>query len=313
MSPAKPAIVGAFVLGGLALGVIAVLLFAGTRLFTHEVHVVTYFQGSVAGLEVGAPVTFRGARVGSVTRIAVVINMKNVSGLIPVYLELDPSDVTIGPRTLGGEKADFKRLRAAGLVAQLDMQSLVTGQLRVDLDFRPGVHSTLAGGNVDGNEIPSSPSSLQTLESEIAGMPLKEIADNANRAFGSIQRITAEVEPRVGPLVDSLRQASDSAHATMDAAHMAVGHIDTVAVEGGRQLTVNGDQLQRVLVSADRAARDADSLVVSLNAMTAPNSRMRDDLQSAIRDLAASASSLRSFSHEIERDPSDLIRRGKPP
>jgi paraquat-inducible protein B len=93
---------------------------------------------------------------------------------------------------------------------------------------------------------------------------------------------------------------------------VAVGHIDTVAVESGRQLTVNGDQLQRVLVSADRAARDADSLVVSLNAMTAPNSRMRDDLQSAIRDLAASASSLRSFSHEIERDPSDLIRRGKP-
>jgi paraquat-inducible protein B len=47
--------------------------------------------------------------------------------------------------------------------------------------------------------------------------------------------------------------------------------------------------------------------------MTAPNSRMRDDLQSTMRDLAASASSLRSFTHEIERNPSNLIKRGKAP
>jgi len=44
-----------------------------------------------------------------------------------------------------------------------------------------------------------------------------------------------------------------------------------------------------------------------LNQMTAENSPMRGDLRSAIRDLAASASSLRGFTHEVERDPSAIL------
>jgi paraquat-inducible protein B len=91
-----------------------------------------------------------------------------------------------------------------------------------------------------------------------------------------------------------------------------VGHVDGLAVEGKKQVTVNGEELQRLLTSSDKTVHDADALVVSLHEMTGPNSRMRDDLESATRDLAASASSLRGFSHEIERNPSDLIRRGKP-
>jgi paraquat-inducible protein B len=313
MTLTKPALVGLFVLGGAALGVIALLLFAGTRFFAREVHAVTYFQGSVEGLVVGAPVTFRGVRVGSVTRIGVNINLTNLSARIPVYLTLDPSDVSMVGQSSDDSSYTFRRLRKAGLQARLEMQSLVTGQLAVDLELRPGVPATLLGGDVSGDEIPSSPSSLQTLEAEIADLPLKQISDNANKALESIRRITDTLEPRVGPLVDSLKRASDSAHVTMDAADVAVTHIDGLAVEGKQQLTVNGDQLQHVLASADRAASDADTLIVSVNTMTAPNSRMRDDLQSTLRDLAASASSLRSFTHEIERDPSDLVRRGKPP
>lgn len=98
---------------------------------------------------------------------------------------------------------------------------------------------------------------------------------------------------------------------TIDAAHVAVGHIDGLALEGKQQLTVDGAELTRLLASSDHTVRDADALVASLNEMTAPNSRICDDLQASARDLAASASSLRTFSHEIERNPSNLIIRGK--
>jgi paraquat-inducible protein B len=313
MSPAKPALVGAFVLSGLALLLVALMLFAGTRLFKREVHAVTYFQGSVAGLEVGAPVTFRGVRVGSVTRIGVSINMKDLSARIPVYMEMNPSTVKLAGYGPNDPKTVFRRLLLAGLEAQLGMQSLVTGQLRVDLDFKPNAHATYLGGNARGDEIPSSPSSLETLESEIADLPLKQIAQNANQTLESIKRVTDALGPRVGPMLDSLKQTSDAAHGTMDAAHLAAAHIDTLAIEGKQQLTDNGDALKGVLASSDRTVRDADALVLSLNEMTAPNSRIRDDLQSTTRDLAASASSLRNFTHEIERNPSDLLKRGKAP
>jgi paraquat-inducible protein B len=267
----------------------------------------------VAGLEVGAPVTFRGVRVGSVTRIGVNINLKDLSARVPVYMEMQPSTVKLAGDGASDSKSVYRRLLLAGLETQLGMQSLVTGQLRVDLDLKPNAHATFLGGNVNGDEIPSSPSKLETLEAEIAELPLKQIADNANQTLESIRRVTDALGPRVGPLLDSLKQTSDSAHVTMDAAHMAVVHIDSVAIEGKQQLTDNGDALKGVLASSDRTVRDADALIASLNAMTAPNSRIRDDLQSTTRDLAASASSLRNFAHELERNPSDLFKRGKAP
>ena len=313
MTPAKPALVGAFVLSGAALLVLALMLFAGTRFFTREVRAVTYFQGSVAGLEVGAPVTFRGVRVGSVTRIGVSINMKDLSARIPVYMEMNPSTVRLAGYGPSDPKSIFRRLLQAGLETQLGMQSLVTGQLRVDLDFKPNAHATYLGGNADEDEIPSSPSTLQTLEAEIADLPLKEIAQNANETLISIKRVTDALGPRVGPMLDSLKETSDAAHGTMDAAHVAAVHIDSLAVEGKQQLTDNSDALKGVLASSDRTVRDTDALIASLNEMTAPNSRIRDDLQSTTRDLAASASSLRNFTHEIESNPSDLLKKGKAP
>jgi paraquat-inducible protein B len=191
------------------------------------------------------------------------------------------------------------------------MESLVTGQLRVDLNLEPGANTTLLGGDVEGeNEIPAHPSTLQTLEAEIADLPLKEIADNANKALLSIKQVTDHLDPLVGPLLDSMTQTSDSAHRTMDAAHLAVTHIDGLALDGRQQLRDNGDALRRVLASSDKTVQDADQLILSLNEIVEPDSRMSTDLKAAIRDLAASANSLRTFSHRIESNPSDLLKKG---
>ena len=306
MIGAKPAVVGGFVLSGLLLSVVGILLVVGTHLFSQEVHAVVYFQGSVAGLEVGAPVTFRGVRVGSVTRIGLNLNLKDLSAHIPVYLDLDTSDVTLITDGVKNRPLDFDRLRKAGLQAQLGTQSFVTGELRVDLDFLPKVHSTYLGGNVDQNEIPSSPSKLETLEAEIADLPLKQLAEDTRQTLVSIRRVADALGPRIGPLADNIEGTSTAAHVTLN-------QIDSLAREGRQQLSVNGDELSEVLKSSDKTIRDADTVVRSVNEMAGPHSAMRDDLQAATRDLAASASSLRAFSQEIQRNPSNLLKQGKAP
>jgi paraquat-inducible protein B len=300
VSKAKPAVVGGFILGGLALAVATILLFGGRHLFSTTVHAVVYFQESVANLEVGAPVTFRGVRVGTVTRIAVTLNMTDLTARIPVYLDLDPSRVFLKNTAAGQAETSFDRLLKAGLRAQLDMQSLITGQLRVDLDLEPNTAAVTIGGDTDRPEIPSIPSKLETLEGEISKLPLKEITENARQALAAMQRVADELAVGIGPLADSLKQTSEAAHVTLD-------DIDRLAIDGKHQLAVNGDQLGRVLISSDRTMHEAESLVVSLKEMTTPDSQIRSDLQAAIRDLAASASSLRGFSHEIERDPSAIL------
>jgi paraquat-inducible protein B len=300
MANARPAIVGAFVLSGLALGFGAVLLFGGTQLFSRTQHAVVYFQASVAGLEVGAPVTFRGVRVGSVTAVAVHIDARTLKARIPVYIELDPSEVSLDDRDPSHTGSDFDRLLKAGLRAQLNMQSLITGELRVDLDVQPGiatpVEATVSGLPV----IPSSPSQLQTLEDEIAALPLKQIAANAEQALAAIQRAADAVAPKLGPLADSLQQTSDAARATLH-------HIDTLAIAGQGQLRVSGAELAKVLAASDRTVEQAGALTQSMRNLTAPDSQLRANLEAAMRDLAASAGAMRSFTHQIARNPSIVL------
>jgi paraquat-inducible protein B len=87
-----------------------------------------------------------------------------------------------------------------------------------------------------------------------------------------------------------------------------LGDVDRLANESRRQIATNGDDLDRVLKEAQQATQGADSLIASLNDMTSP----RGDLQVSLRDLAASADSLRGLTHDLERDPmGTLLRRGK--
>ncbi len=76
---ANPTLIGAFVLGALALGTIAVLLLAGGRWFQERRQYVLYFDGAAQGLQVGAPVVLLGVKVGSVKKIQLGLDRENAS------------------------------------------------------------------------------------------------------------------------------------------------------------------------------------------------------------------------------------------
>ena len=60
-------LVGAFVLGAIALFMAAVIVFGKGHFFRPTLPVVMYFTGSVKGLQAGSAITFRGVTVGQVT------------------------------------------------------------------------------------------------------------------------------------------------------------------------------------------------------------------------------------------------------
>lgn len=133
--------VGAFVIGGLALLVAGIILLGGGRMFSDDIEYVLYFDGSVSGLNIGAPVVFRGVPMGQVTRISLEANPRDASVTIPVYIRLDENSIVRAGVT--GELTDnfrqeiLRRLIQRGLRARLQLQSLITGQYRVELDFLP--------------------------------------------------------------------------------------------------------------------------------------------------------------------------------
>ena len=115
------AAVGAFVLGGLALAVAAIVLFGKFSLFTPNIKAAIVFQDSIAGLSIGAPVSFRGVRVGAVESIDINFNADSKIAYIPVIINLKPDQSTSAGRTV-----DIAGLIKLGLRAALRRQRAVS-------------------------------------------------------------------------------------------------------------------------------------------------------------------------------------------
>src|SRR5215831_9717542 len=129
---AKPALIGAFVLGAIVLAVVGLIIFGGGKFFTQRQVFVAYFDESVNGLTIGAPVTFNGVKIGSVTDIKVVVDRDEVKGWTPVFFEVeaDRFEDRAGHRIKFEPGAPIlKHLIDRGMRAQLETQSFVTGQL----------------------------------------------------------------------------------------------------------------------------------------------------------------------------------------
>jgi paraquat-inducible protein B len=317
MAIGKSTAVGAFVFGALALGVIAILVFAGSSLFVTKLRVVAFFQDSVAGLAVGSPVTLRGVRVGSVQNLKVYLKLPDMVPVIRVYLDIQPSQVSWTGGSSGADLADLELAVKSGLRAQLATQSLVTGQASVSLDFHPETTARLVGGG-SAPEIPTIPSDFQKIKDEISDLKLKELAENARTALVGLNQLMGELNGKLGPLADSLRQTSDGARTTLETASDAVRQLqhdasqtfDAVHHLAGTaetQVITSGKDIDRLAATAERAAAAAQTVAANLNDLTAPRSPLRDNLEATVRDLASSASSLRNFSREVERNPSALL------
>jgi paraquat-inducible protein B len=316
MTVNKPILVGAFVVGGLALAVVAILLFGSTQIFTRTFRIVGVFQGSVAGLNVGSPVTFRGVPIGKVTGMQAQVDVMQQTGMIPVYMQIEPEKITWIHGVFAKDSNSFQVAVKAGIRAQLRSDSLVTGQLSVDVDFYPGTPVLLTHLSSDAIEIPTVPSDMQNLKEEIRALQLRELGEQSRLALSSVQHLLDDTDGKIGPLADTLNSTLATARATLNAVQgnsaRTLDDFDKLAVEARNQIATNGRDLDLLLQTAQGAATQAEALAASLNDLTAERSPLRDDLQASARDLAASAGSLRTFTREFEREPTRTLFKKAP-
>ena len=144
--PANKTMIGAFVVGAVVLAVAAIVLFGSGKFFQKTEPWLTFFHGSVKGLNVGSPVVFRGVQIGQVTDIIVGFDASKLEVLIPVFFEVDPEKFKdIGSPAETEELEMHKALIDRGMRTQLQIQSLVTGQLLINVDFYPDTPANLIG------------------------------------------------------------------------------------------------------------------------------------------------------------------------
>ena len=328
---ADPALIGAFVLGAIALAVTTILLVTGDDWFRKHSQHMLYFEGAAHGLQVGAPVVFLGVKVGTVKKIEIGLDESSRKFVVPVAIEVEPHIV----RTKSGEQIDLRdretlrRLVERGLRARLRLQSILTGQLYVDLDFHPDKPARFVATDPEVSEIPTVRTAVQELTSKLEGFPMdKFLADVAaigtalsrtldtpearnlpkrmDATLKHLESLAARLDAKSGPILDETRAdlvemkkalvAAQSAMARLESAADRIGTLASADSELVRNLTRASDELAGAAQTVRRLAESESPTVQHAN--------------QALKETARAAEALRKLAELLEQQP-DAILRGK--
>jgi paraquat-inducible protein B len=324
---ANPTLIGAFVLGALALAVAATLLLAGGGWFTEKRQHVMYFEGAAQGLQVGAPVMFLGVKVGTVRQIQLGLDNhdgENQHFVVPVTVEVLPHVV----RTRGGEPVDLRdhatvrRLVERGLRARLRMQSLLTGQLYVDLDFHPDKTARFVALDTGVSEIPTIRTTVQELTARLEAFPVEQFLEDLTAISAAAKMLLAaedtqalpkrlqatlrrldglatRLDAQAGPVLDEARRA-------LLAAQTALAKLETAADRVAALAGPGTDAAHSIARAGDELAQAA----AALRGLAAQESPTVQQANAALKEIARAAEALRKLAELLEAQP-DAIYRGK--
>lgn len=186
-------LVGAFLIGGVGLVLFAILFFFGGKMIRTQTTPVLFFEGSVSGLSVGSQVYFRGVPVGKVEKIQLLPN-SDAKIIIPVYIKFDPKAMSTDGAKVSMETF-LQDLIAHGLKGKLHSQSMLTGQVIIELDFYPHYPSKFIAKKygIEDPEIPTVPSIFDELSQNLQKIPFQEISDNTNALLHNLNQKIPEL------------------------------------------------------------------------------------------------------------------------
>jgi paraquat-inducible protein B len=293
---ANPKLIGAFVVGAVVLVVVGVLVLGSLKaLFERPVRVVMFFDSDVNGLSVGAPLAFRGVKLGQVSNFQIKVGS---GGKIAVYGEL--------PRRLLNEDTAsvVREAIKRGLRAQLATQSLLTGQLYISLNLMPDTPASrpqapasvfmtpaelkrreLLAPDPDAIEIPTVPTTLQEwakrgeeLLNKISALPLDDMIKDAAGAMVGVKNLAESPDLRqtihkANGLMSELQGAAKDARpmiasftATSDTARGAVTDITPDLRKLAANLETTSDAVRGFMTDGQKLVRDVDAKVDPLAA-----------------------------------------------
>ncbi len=325
--PANKTMIGIFVLGAIAFLVIAVVVLGSGKFFRKTTRAVCYFEGSVGGLSVGAPVLFRGVKIGMVSDVTLRYDAPNASVLIPVYIELEQG---LAPKEASHaeKRKEFKLLIEKGLRARLAMQSFVTGQLQVALDFYPDKPARFMGASSEDLEFPTIQTPLQEISKKLEELPLADIIKKFDVTMEGLARVVNSRE-----IPDTLKSMSDAAKETKQFVHNLEMKVTPVlagmegTVKDARQLIQNVDtkvelsvaqvdatakEIQKLALNAQSLAQEVKGLLQTVNAQIQPlSSGAQETLAEAkqlVRQIDTRTAALSDQLEEAVKDVRKLVQ-----
>jgi paraquat-inducible protein B len=249
-----------------------VIIFGGGKFFTKKLKIVMFFEGGVKGLDVGAPIVFRGVKIGQVTEVFIEANPDEMKTRIPVRGEVyegsiriwgDPVDHTPDP------EKNIPRLIAKGLRAELQTQSLVTGKLQINMDFFPNTEIRYVDKRKAGEyfEIPTVRSQFEKLQETLGELPIREVFRKISQSLDGLQKIIHD--PAIKATMQDIRATVADARNLLkntdrwigtvgEDAHVTLGKIQGVVKNVDDRIEPLSDNANAAITAAKQAFQQGE-------------------------------------------------------
>jgi paraquat-inducible protein B len=241
-------------------------LYESREKIREKVHVVKkkwllHFDGSVRGLAVGAPVEFKGIKIGEVIDVKLEFDWEKLAFRIPVVIETERDRITfVGKQTVAQRDAN-EVLVERGLRVQLKMGSLLTGQLYVDMDLYPDEPPAEIKWDGMYPELPTIPTPMEEITRNISQIvkkldkiPLEEIGNDLRDTMANLNKTTEHLQTLVQNLDANVAPAATG----------TLKQAQTTLIKVDRLLNADsptGHELKRALAELAEAARNISILM----------------------------------------------------
>ncbi len=260
------ALIGAFVLGAVALLVVITVLLGSGALDNRNPTYALFFNTSLKGLVQGSPVYFKGIRVGKVKSIQILPAQEENSFKTPVIIEIEKKKANSlfeeEEKELFDDSGLIARMIDRGLRARLGISSVLTGQLCVELDIFPNAEHIDPHALMPFRDSPQIPTQLSSLDSAMAALeniPLQEVLMDIVRGITHLGDQIDKLD--ISRLVSSLTATSDAAHVQIDqftsvrkSLESALASLETLAKSAQNNLQSTSEQVSKTMNSYDTLA-----------------------------------------------------------
>lgn len=312
--------IGAFTAGIVVLLICMILFFGSAGLFEKKHRFVMFFEGSINGLQIGAPVAFQGVEIGEVTDIQLAVESGSDKILIPVYVDIRREAFT----QLSGDIKDglAERLINRGLRAQLKLKSLLTGLLYVEFDFHPNIKPVFHHEISDAAEIPTMPSTMQELSKTLEDIRLEELVAQSRDAIQGLNKIindpatmgtitqARQTLVRIDNTVAHIDQRIDPLITQLDG---TLKNIETLSASLNKGYPVLQKELEATFTDVRGSLKQLNNTLGSAEYTLSEDSPLYSELLQAIEDLSRAAQSLEALGNSLDRNPESLLRGKRAP
>lgn len=264
----------------------------------------------------GAPVLFQGVQIGSVVSITIIGEREKARVEIPVVIEVE-LDRFVFRET--GKVADpaknMPRLIDRGLRAMLEMQSLITGQLLIELNFFPDTPVFLQNINKDYVEIPTIPSTTAKVAQALEKIDIGAVQQKLESVLDGMAKLVNDPE-----LPATVRDLKETLQSTRKLIVKLEKQVDPLAkdvkktVKDFGKLAKDLDPRMRDLTSSvAKTLAGLDKTMHAVRGVVSEDAPVIVDLENTLKELSAMSRSLRELTSYLDQHPESLIRGKKKP